>query len=61
MMRLLKKLDGNEERVNAIVNDIIKQPFGDKAIGNLDAWSFDSRFWDESRVKMGDTIHVASK
>ena len=61
MMRLLKKLDGNDERVNAIVNGVIKEPFGDKSIGNLDVWSFDSRMWDESRIKMGDMIHEAGR
>jgi len=61
MMRLLKKLDGNDERVNAIVDGVIKEPFGDKSIGNLDVWSFDARVWDESRIKMGDLIHEAVK
>lgn len=61
MMRLLKKVDGNEERVNAIVNNVIKEPFGDKSIGNLDVWSFDAKVWDENRIKMGDMIHEASK
>jgi hypothetical protein len=61
MMRLLKKLDGNDERVNTIVNGVIKQPFGDNSIGNLDVWSFDARVWDESRIKMGDMINAAIK
>lgn len=60
MMRWLKKLDGNGERVNAIVNSVIKEPFGDESIGNLDVWSFDARVWDESREKIGDMIHEAS-
>jgi hypothetical protein len=61
MMRLLKKLDGNDERVNAIVNGVIKQPFGDNSIGNLDVWSFDARVWDQARIKMGDMINAAIK
>jgi len=60
-MRLLKNIDGNENRVNAIVNGVIKEPFGDKAIGNLDVWSFDAQLWDEGRIRMGDMIHAASK
>lgn len=61
MMRLLKKLDGNSERADAIVDGVIKEPFGDKSIGNLDVWSFDARTWDESRIKMGDMIDAAAK
>lgn len=61
LMRLLKKMDGNNDRVDAIVNGVIKQPFGDQSIGNLDVWSFDARVWDESRIKMGDMIDAAAK
>lgn len=60
-MRMLRKVDGNEDRVNAIVNGVIKEPFGDKAIGNLDVWSFDAEVWDESRIKMGEMIHQANQ
>lgn len=61
LMRLLRKVDGNEDRVNTIVNEVIKEPFGDKSIGNLDVWSFDAEVWDKNREKIGDLIHAASK
>ncbi|HUQ65372.1 MAG TPA: hypothetical protein VM101_04425 [Flavitalea sp.] len=61
MMRLLKKLDGNDSRVNEIVNGVIKEPFGDKSIGNLDIWNYDASVWDESRIKIGDMINEAVK
>ena len=60
-MRLLSELDGNNERVNKIVNSIIKQPFGEKAIGNLDVWSFNAAQWDEKRVQLGNLIHEANR
>ena len=55
-MRLLAGLDGNDERVNKIVNSIIKQPFGANSIGNLDVWSFDAEQWDQTRIQMGELI-----
>ncbi|MCK5101611.1 MAG: DUF4091 domain-containing protein [Cyclobacteriaceae bacterium] len=55
-MRLLSEKDGNRERVDEIVNDIIKDPFGPNAIGNLDVWSFDAEQWDSARIKMGNLI-----
>lgn len=55
-MRILAKLDQNSDRVDQIVNDIIKQPFGDKSIGNLDVWSYDSERWDQNRIKLGKLI-----
>jgi len=60
-MRLLSALDGNEDRVNEIVNNIIKDPFGEKSIGNLDVWSFDAEQWDLARLKMGELIHEAKQ
>ena len=59
-MRLLSELDGNNERVNEIVNSIIKQPFGKNAIGNLDVWSFDPELWDQKRIELGELIHEAN-
>ena len=41
-MRLLAEADGNNTRVDSIVNSIIKQPFGPNSIGNLDVWSFNA-------------------
>ncbi len=60
-MRLLAELDGKKDRVNEIVNTIIKNPFGEKSIGNLDVWVFDAKQWDEARIKMGDLIHLANQ
>jgi len=57
MMRLLREVDGNDARVNQLVNTVIKEPFGDRSIGNLDVWSFDAQLWDETRLKIGDLIH----
>lgn len=56
-LRLLTKLDGNSDRADDVVNKIIKNPFGDNAIGNLDVWDFDAKDWDESRIALGEMIH----
>ena len=56
-MRLLSEKDGNRDRVDKIVNGIIKQPFGKKSIGNLDVWSFDASQWDQTRIKLGELIN----
>lgn len=58
-LRLLTELDGNSERADKIVNGIIKQPFGDNAIGNLDVWNYDAQQWDESRIALGEMIDRA--
>ncbi|MFT4019368.1 MAG: DUF4091 domain-containing protein [Agriterribacter sp.] len=55
-MRLLSALDKNRSRVDTIVNSIIKQPFGEKSIGNLDVWSYDVEQWDNCRISMGKMI-----
>ncbi len=55
-MRLLAEKDGNRDRVDEIVNSIVKEPFGKKSIGNLDVWSFDASQWDKARIKMGNLI-----
>lgn len=55
-MRLLAQKDGNRGRVDEIVNSIIKNPFGENSIGNLDFWSFDAEQWDNARIKMGKLI-----
>jgi hypothetical protein len=60
-MRLLSELDKNNDRVDSIVNDIIKEPFGDKSIGKLDVWSYDPEQWDASRIKLGELIDEAKK
>jgi hypothetical protein len=55
-MRLLTQLDGNSDRVDEIVNSIIKEPFGDNAIGEFDIWSFDAGQWDQKRIELGELI-----
>jgi len=59
-MRLLSEIDGNDDRVDGLVNSIIKQPFGEKSIGNLDVWSFDAEQWDQKRLQLGNLIHEAN-
>ena len=59
-MRLLAEADGNNIRVDSIVNSIIKQPFGPNSISNLDVWSFEAEAWDKSRILMGKMIEKAS-
>ena len=60
-MRLLSELDGNDDRVDKIVNSIIKQPFGENSIENLDVWSFDAEQWDQKRAQLGELINEAIK
>jgi hypothetical protein len=60
-MRLLSDLGKDQNEVDKIVNDIIKEPFGDKSIGNLDVWSYDPEQWDRSRIKLGELIDQAKK
>lgn len=54
-------LDNNRERVDAVVNSIIKDPFGPKGIGNLDVWSHDAEQWDKGRIELGKLIDKANK
>jgi hypothetical protein len=56
LMRLLKKLDKSDDKVKAIVDEIIYEPFGEKSIGKLNVWSFDAEKWDKARVRIGDLI-----
>jgi len=58
-MRLLSELEGGDEHVNEMVNKIINQPFGDKAIGVLDIWNYDAKKWDKMRLKLGELIQEA--
>ncbi len=55
-LRLLSEADGNTARADSIVNEIIREPFGPKSIGNLDVWSFDAGKWDAQRIAMGRMI-----
>ena len=60
-MRLLTRLDGNRDRVDRIVDEIVFQPYGKAAIGNLNAWNHNPQAWDEARIRMGRMIEKASK
>ena len=55
-LRLLSKLDGNKKRADAIVNKIIKRPFGKASIGNIDIWNYNPALWDAARIKLGEMI-----
>ena len=56
-MRLLAALEGNDDQADQAVNSIIKQPYGQNAIGKLDVWSFDAEEWNKKRIEMGEMIH----
>ena len=60
-MRLLSEIDGNDERANEIVNSIIKRPFGENSIGNLDVWTYDEEQWDRQRLELGKAIEETIK
>lgn len=60
-LRLLAKLDGNSKRADALVDQLIKEPFGDKSIGNLDVWSYDQEQWHKVRMKLGELISKSKK
>ncbi len=59
-LRLLSELDGNEIRADEMVNRLVKQPFGQNSIGNLDVWDFNPEHWDQMRLELGKLIHQAS-
>lgn len=60
-MRLLAAPDGNRDQADEIVNAVIKEPFGQKSIGNLDVWSYDAEQWDRARIRMGELIQDMNK
>ncbi len=60
-LRLLAKLDGNSKRADALVNQLIKEPFGDKSIGNLDVWSYDQEQWHKVRMELAELILKSKK
>jgi hypothetical protein len=60
-MRLLAELDGKNERVDELVNSIIKRPFGEASIGNLDVWLFDAEQWDRQRIQLGQLIEESAR
>ena len=55
-LKLLAALDKSDKNVNDIVNSIIKQPFGEPSIGNLNVWSYDAEKWDSTRILIGKQI-----
>lgn len=60
-LRMLAELDGNTGRADSIVNTIIGAPFGDRAIGRVDAWKYDAQKWHEARMNLGMLIHNSGK
>ncbi|HUU30279.1 MAG TPA: hypothetical protein VM123_20935 [archaeon] len=57
--RMLSELDKGTERADAVVNRIIKQPFGEKSIGNLEIWDYNPANWDAARIEIGEMIEKA--
>lgn len=60
-MRILAGIDKNSMRADSVVNNVIKNPFGPKSIGNLDVWSYDAARWDENRLSLGEMIDKVMK
>lgn len=61
MLNMLAKLDGNSERADKIVNGIIKEPYGEQSIGNLDIWDYNPENWDKAVIELGNLIEQASR
>jgi hypothetical protein len=55
-LRLLAKQDGNSKRADALVDQLIKEPFGDRSIGQLDVWSYDQEQWYKVRMELAGLI-----
>jgi hypothetical protein len=55
-LRLLSAMDKTEKNADAIVNTLVKKPFGAQSVGNLDVWSYDPEKWDSTRIKLGAQI-----
>jgi len=60
-LKLLAALDKTDKNVNDIVNTIIKEPFGERSVGNLDVWSYDAEKWDRTRILLGEKISAHNK
>jgi hypothetical protein len=60
-LRLLTKLDGNSKRADALVDQLIKAPYGENSIGNLDVWSYDHEQWYKVRMELADLISKSKK
>jgi len=59
-MRLLADLSGGPGAADTLVGRIIKKPFGEQSIGNLDIWDYDPAKWDAAVVEMGGLIEKLS-
>lgn len=57
-LRLLSTFDSAGLKTGSLVNDLIKKPFGEQSIGNLDIWSYDAQKWDSIRLLMGKQIEL---
>ena len=60
-LKMLAALDKSDRQVNDIVNTVIKNPFGEQSVGNLDVWSYDAQKWDRARIIIGEKIHTHHK
>jgi len=58
-LKMLASLDGNKLRADSVVNILVGEPFGDRAIGRLDVWKYDAEKWDEARRNIGLLIQAA--
>ena len=60
-LKLLSAIEKSETNADGFVNALIKKPFGDQSVGNLDVWIYDPRKWDSIRIKMGEKINAENK
>jgi hypothetical protein len=56
-LKLLAAIDKSDKNTNNIVNTLIKNPFGEQSVGNMDVWSYDVRKWDSTRIRLGEQIN----
>ena len=59
--RLLATLQGDRDKVDALVDSIVNQPFGSQSLGNLDVWNHNPSEWDRVRLEVGAMIAEAVK
>ncbi|RYY31090.1 MAG: DUF4091 domain-containing protein [Chitinophagaceae bacterium] len=45
-----------KDKLDQLVNGLVKQPFGEASMGKIDVWSYDPQKWDETRIILGDMI-----
>ena len=43
------------------MNGIIKEPYGEQSIGNLDIWDYNPENWDKAVIELGNLIEQASR